>query len=107
MIFNVWQPVPDPSNLPFDLIGFRGKDYFRLRLSSEEEWQNLVYEQAIPFSDSDERLGLEAPSFNIQISDSTLEGDFNLYEVIIRIVLEKDHLPVNALGADLNEESGF
>lgn len=75
---------------------FKGA-YFDLYLSSEKEWIKLQHAETLPFTGVVPTF-TKGGWFNISTGDSTLQ---------FRLVLERDDLPVTALGPELAPEAGF
>jgi len=80
-------------------------DYFELYLSSSEEWLEVERDSVIDFDEDREnnfRRGLEAASFNSRFIQTN-----GINRLEFKVILEKDHLPIDVLGEDLNEEDGY
>ncbi|HMQ46526.1 MAG TPA: hypothetical protein PKA00_04545 [Saprospiraceae bacterium] len=122
-----WRALGDDGNLPAGEIGFaiaspqlilrEGKrildvyinlvntqiptissDDFIIQLSSPEEWITPVINENITFTSDDRNLSQDEGSFKVIQENGALH---------IRVVLEKDDLPVDTLGEDLAIEAGF
>lgn len=111
VMIKVFQPNPDPNNPPRALDDLNNTEVLNIRLSSEEEWQELSYYPELSFDLNNEDIAPEnEPRYNIQFIPAPNSGgssDGRLYLIQIRILLERDHLPLVALGDDLKKEFGF
>ena len=88
-------------------LGLNRKDLFHLELSSVEEWQSVSYDENLDL-DSTSLNSLQTvidPVFNFEFQEDSIEEP-STYQIRFRILLEKDHLPVDTLGKELQEEFG-
>lgn len=122
-----WRAMGDDGNLPNGEIGFaisspqlilrEGKRIldvvinlvnsqipsisstdFQIQLSSPDDWLQPVVNENITFTADDRNLLQDQGSYKIIQENDTLQ---------IRVVLEKDDLPVDTLGEELALEAGF
>lgn len=123
-----WRPMGDDGELPDGEIGFAvsspqlilregkrvidvfinlisvGTDVsfssgdFKISLSSPEAWIEPTRNEDITFTADDKRRPLERAAFKARLDNDILQ---------IRVILEKDDLPVDALGEELAAEAGY
>lgn len=95
----------DPISNLFVFATLNQKNYFNVRLSSTEEWQQLSFEPEMSLDDSNDDLETFInPSYNYNVKLLTSADNNSTqakYLFTFRVVLEKDHLPVDNLGEEL------